>query len=67
MQTATRQHQWVEFAVTPVELLEVEGEHVPVATPGKQPQITYGCMACSMGLDEGKNVACPGQDLFDEE
>lgn len=65
-ETQVREHQWVEMRVTPVALVDA-GEG-PVAVPtGKEPQITVGCFACNMGVDEGFGISCPGQDLFAEE
>lgn len=65
MRTEVKQHQWVEMKVTPVEVItDRYGNHIPVST-GKEPQITIGCFACNMGLDEGAEVGCPGQDLFE--
>lgn len=62
-----REHQWVEMSVTPVTIMrDDDGKPVPIATPGKEAQTTIGCFACNMGLDEGKDVSCPGQDLFEE-
>lgn len=62
-----REHQWVEMTVTPVVLLTGdEGQPVPVAS-GKEPQVTIGCFACNMGMDEGFGISCPGQDLFSED
>lgn len=61
-----RRHQWVEMVVTPVEVVNFEGQ--PKVVPsGKEPRVTVGCFACNMGLDEGFTIDCPGQDLFDEE
>lgn len=60
--TKVRPHQWVEMKVTPVEV--IDGVVVPI---GKEPQVTVGCFACNMGLNEGEHVECPGQDLFSEE
>lgn len=61
-----RKHQWVEMRVTPVEVVDYEGQPKVIPT-GKEPQITVGCFACNMGLAEGFEVECPGQDLFDED
>jgi len=66
--TITREHQWVEMAVTPVILCpDDDGNPIAVAIPGKESQITVGCFACNMGMDEGFSISCPGQDLFDED
>lgn len=65
-ETQVREHQWVEMKVTPVTLMEGPDGPVAVAT-GKEPQITVGCFACNMGVDEGFGISCPGQDLFEEE
>lgn len=59
--TKTRRHQWVEIKVTPIEV--IDGVPVPV---GKDSQVTVGCFACNMGMDEGQAIECPGQDLFEE-
>ena len=64
MDTKVREHQWVEMRVTPVTLApDDEGNPIAIST-GKESQITVGCFACSMGMDEGFEIACPGQDLF---
>lgn len=64
--TKTRAHQWVEMRVTPVALFpDDEGQPIAVAIPGKESQVTVGCFACNMGMDEGADVPCPGQDLFE--
>jgi hypothetical protein len=60
-----RRHQWVEIRVTPIEVVDIDGEPKVVPT-GKESQVRVGCFACNMGLSEGFQVECPGQDLFDE-
>jgi hypothetical protein len=61
-ETTVREHQWVELKVTPVEVID----GVAVSS-GKESQVTIGCFRCNMGLDEGKDISCPEQDLFEEE
>lgn len=46
--------------------LEEGGPPMVVADPEFQSEETVGCVVCNMGLDEGKNIECPGQDLFAE-
>lgn len=60
----TRQHQWVEMVVTPVEVLKSDAGEPVVVPSGAAPKITVGCFSCNMGLSEGFNIPCPGQDLF---
>lgn len=61
-----RKHQWTEMRVTPVEVFaNPDGTHAIVPI-GATPQVRVGCFACNMGIDEGLEVACPGQDLFDD-
>lgn len=62
----TRQHQWVEMKVTPVEVVIDDSGHPVVISQGAEPKITVGCFSCNMGLSEGFNIPCPGQDLFEE-
>lgn len=69
MKTQTRQHRWMEIKMTRVILmppLEEGGPPMVVADPEFQSEETVGCVVCNMGLDEGKNIECPGQDLFAE-
>lgn len=60
-----RQHQWVEMKVTAIDIVHHEGVPTPVPI-GAEPRVTYGCFACNMGLAEGSELTCPGEDLFDE-
>jgi hypothetical protein len=56
-----QQHDWHELKVTPLVL-----DHLGELVPRGEPTIQVGCFTCNMGWDEGKDVACPGQDLFEE-
>lgn len=55
-----RTHDWHMIQVTP--LTAMEGGLLP----GGETKTHVGCFACNMGYDEGKDVNCPGQDLFEE-
>lgn len=67
-QTAVREHAWKEIKVTPVTVMRgVNGSPITLSTPGEEATSTIGCFTCNMGLDEGFDVECPGQDLFDED
>jgi hypothetical protein len=56
-----RQHDWREIKVTPLLLTDYGG-----LIPRGPSESSVGCFACNMGFDEGKDVNCPGQDLFEE-
>jgi hypothetical protein len=56
-----RQHDWQQIKVTPM-LLTEQGDLIPRGESRTQ----IGCFVCNMGFDEGKDVNCPGQDLFKE-
>lgn len=64
--TEVRQHQYVEFRMSDVKLVVVDGEEHFVPDPMHEPEVTYGCKVCNMGLAEAREVSCPGQDLFEE-
>lgn len=53
-----RQHQWVEFKITPIEVFTgPDGQAVPMSL-GKESQVTIGCFACNLSLDEGWGSEC---------
>lgn len=58
-----RQHDWRRIRITPLRLKDGElydDLNRPV-------DVKVGCFNCNMGFDEGKDVNCPGQDLFETE
>lgn len=65
--TEVRQHQWVEFRMSDVKRVVMEdgSEHF-VPDPLKDPEVTYGCKVCDMGVNEAREISCPGQNLFEE-
>lgn len=59
--TEVGNHRWVEIRVTQVTLLrDDDGDPVPICLPDQEPEVTYGCFTCNMGLEQGHNVPCPG-------
>ena len=64
MRTKTREHEWMEMKVTPVAVVDMDGEP-EVVSKGDEPHIRVGCFVCNMGLAEGFGIPCPGQDLFE--
>lgn len=54
-----RQHQWVEFAVTPIVILSVEGSKV-LTKKVAQPSIRQGCMACEEPILSAHGTECIG-------
>lgn len=66
--TQVREHCWVEFRMSDVKrVVNPDGTETFVADPLRDPEITYGCKVCDMGLEEARDVSCPGQNLFEEE
>jgi hypothetical protein len=66
--TDTRQHTWREIRVTPVTVMPgLDGEPITIELPDEAPSVQVGCFTCNMGLEEGYEVGCPGQDLFEDD
>jgi hypothetical protein len=63
----TRPHDWRQMTVIPMKLVKTLKGEVLLIDPEKVVQSSIGCWACNMGFDEGQDVNCPGQDLFDGE
>lgn len=62
--TITGEHQIAQIIITPVIMLEDEhGRAVPVPDPEQDERTQYGCMVCNMGLEEAKEMPCPGLDM----
>lgn len=64
--TMVRQHQWVMFTMTPLEVLD-DGDGYPIVVidPDKKEaaehNASYGCFACSQPLEGNMNTSCAGQ------
>lgn len=65
--TATGQHELRQIIMTPVLLVGEGEEKTVIPDPEGEEQVRYGCIACNMGLEEAKELPCPGFDLFDPE
>lgn len=69
MEVKVREHQWVKFKITPVEVLpglNPGDDPVVIVDPDKDEaseQVTqYGCFACLCPLDAGNMTGeCPGE------
>jgi hypothetical protein len=64
--TIVRQHQWVMYVMTPIEVLDDgDGQPIVVVDPDKREaaegNASYGCFACSQPLQGNMNSECTGQ------
>lgn len=65
MATQTAQHKLQQIIMTPIILVEQDGEMIPIPDPEGHEDIRYGCTTCNMGIEEAQDLPCPGFDLFD--
>lgn len=56
-----RPHQWRSMTITPVEMIEVEGEQVAIPTGDTEERI--GCWTCNVGYGEEAPFNCDGIDI----
>lgn len=60
-----RPHQYVQITVVPITMLEDEdGDWIPFVEPGKEEQVTFGCFACDVGIEQGwAHPECQGASI----